>query len=114
MRFAKSNRRILSISTLARPHAGRQIPVMLRPVKIEALEGYRIRLTYPDGVEGIIDLSRDVRRGVFAPLADEAFFRTVHIGQYGQIAWSDDIEICPDSAYEEITRKRAEGSHARS
>ncbi len=85
---------------------------MLRPAKIEALSGYRIRLTYPDGAEGVIDLSGDVGRGVFAPLADEAFFRTVHIGQYGQIAWSEDIEICPDSAYEEITGKPAEVSHA--
>ena len=86
---------------------------MLRPAKIEPLPGYRIRLTYPDGVEGIIDLTADVGRGVFAPLADEAFFRTVHIGQYGQIAWSEDIEICSDSAYDEITTKPAEPSHAR-
>lgn len=86
---------------------------MHRPAKIEPLPGYRIRLTYPDGVEGIIDLSADVGRGVFAPLADEAFFRTVHIGKYGQIAWSEDIEICPDSAYDEITSKPAEPSHAR-
>lgn len=86
---------------------------MLRSTKIQPLPGYRIHLTYPDGVEGIIDLSADVGQGVFTPLADEAYFRTVHIGQYGQIAWSEDIEICPDSAYEEITRKPAESSHAR-
>ena len=86
---------------------------MLRPVKIEALSDYRIHLTYPDGTEGVIDLSADVGRGVFAPLADEAFFRTVHVGKYGQIAWSEDIEICPDSAYEEITGKLAEASDAR-
>jgi hypothetical protein len=86
---------------------------VLRPSKVEPLSGYRIRLSYPDGVEGVIDLSADVGRGVFAPLADEVFFCTVHIGQYGQIAWSEDIEICPDSAYEEITGKPAEASHAR-
>jgi hypothetical protein len=87
---------------------------MLKPAKIEALPGYRIRLVYPDGVEGVIDLSADVGRGVFAPLADEAFFRTVHIGEYGQIAWSEDIEICPDSAYDEIVGKPAHAFHARS
>jgi hypothetical protein len=86
---------------------------MLRPAKIEPLEGYRIRLTYPDGTEGVIDLSGDVGRGVFAPLADEAFFRTVYIGQYGQIAWCEDIEICSDSAYEKITGRPAETPHAR-
>jgi hypothetical protein len=86
---------------------------MLRPTRIEPLSGYRLRVTYPDGVEGVIDLSGDVGRGVFAPLADEAFFRSVHIGQFGQITWSDDIEICPDSAYEEITGKPAEAINAR-
>ena len=87
---------------------------MLRPTRVEPLSGYRIHLTYPDGAEGIIDLSADVGRGVFAPLADEAYFRTVHIGQYGQIAWSEEIEICPDSAYQEITARQPERLNARS
>ena len=87
---------------------------MVRPTRIEALSGYRLQVTYSDGVEGVIDISGDVGRGVFAPLADEAFFRTVHIGRYGQIAWSEDIEICPDAAYKEITDKTpAEAFHAR-
>ena len=80
---------------------------MNRPVKVDALPEYRLRLTYRDGAQGVIDLASDVGRGVFTPLADEAFFRTVHIGQFGQIAWSEDIEICPDAAYYEITRTAA-------
>jgi Protein of unknown function (DUF2442) len=80
---------------------------MQRPSKVEAVQSFRIRITYPDGVEGVIDLSGDVGHGVFAPLADEAFFRKVHIGPFGQIAWSDEIEICPDAAYREITGKSA-------
>lgn len=80
---------------------------MRRPAKVEAISVFRLRLKYPDGVEGVIDLSREVGHGVFAPLADEAFFRTVHIGQFGQIAWSEEIEICPDAAYREITGKSA-------
>lgn len=85
----------------------------MRPTEVEPLAGYRIRLKYPDGAEGVIDLSANVGRGMFAALADEAFFRTVHIGQYGQIAWSEDIELCPDAAYEDITGKATEASHAR-
>lgn len=76
---------------------------MMRPTEVKAMPAFRIRLVYPDGTEGVIDLSADVGRGVFVPLADEAFFRTVHIGRYGQIAWSEDLEICPDAAYQEIT-----------
>ena len=86
---------------------------MIHPLKVEALTGYRIHVVYPQGVEGIIDLSADVGRGVFAKLADEAFFRTVHVGAYGQIAWSEEIEICSDAAYQEITgRLVSEVSHA--
>ena len=82
---------------------------MIRPNKIEALSGFRIRLAYPNGIEGVIDLSADVGRGVLAPLADEAFFQTVHSGRFGQIAWSEDIEICPDAAYQEIVGRTATG-----
>lgn len=86
---------------------------MNRPIKVEALSDFRLHLTYPEGLQGIIDLSAEVGRGVFTPLADEAFFRTVHIGQFGQIAWSEDLEICPDAAYDEITRTPiAEAIHA--
>lgn len=76
---------------------------MIRPTSVAALSGYRIKLSYPNGVEGIVDLSSSVEHGIFTPLKDEAFFKTVHIGKFGQIAWSEDIEICPDSAYLEIT-----------
>ena len=75
------------------------------PIKVEALPNFRLHLVYPEGTQGIIDLSAEVGRGVFTPLADEAFFRTFHIGQFGQIAWSEDIEICPDAAYYDITRQ---------
>ena len=86
---------------------------MKRPIKVEALPEFRLRVAYPDGVEGVIDLAADVGRGVFTPLADEAFFRTVHIGQFGQIAWSEEIEICPDAAYHEIAHSSAsEAAHA--
>ena len=86
---------------------------MVRPTSVEALPGFRIHVIYSDGTDGVIDLSADVGQGVFAPLSDEAFFRTVRVGRYGQIAWSEDIETCPDAAYREITgRTPAEASHA--
>ena len=85
---------------------------MNRPLKVEPKFGFRLRLVYPDGIEGVIDLSPDVGHGVFAPLADEAFFRTVHIGEYGQISWTDDIEICSDAAYAELTSNSLSSANA--
>jgi hypothetical protein len=78
---------------------------MKRPNRVTALPGYRIEVAYPDGTTGVIDLSGSVGKGVFLPLQDEAFFKTVHIGKFGQIAWSEDLEICSDAAYLEITGK---------
>ena len=76
---------------------------MNRPIQVEALEGYKIRLSYADGKQGVLDLSDQVGKGVFAPLKDKKVFQKVHLGPYGQIAWSEEMEICPDAAYLEIT-----------
>jgi hypothetical protein len=78
---------------------------MSRPIQVVALTGYKIRVTYADGVTGVLDLSDTIGKGVFGPLKDEAFFKNVHVGDHGQIAWSDEIEICPDAAYLEIAEK---------
>lgn len=80
---------------------------MRKPIRVESLSGFRLRIAYPDGVEGVIDLASNVRHGVLLPLVDEAFFRTVHIGRYGQISWSEDIEICSDAAYLDIVHAEA-------
>lgn len=86
---------------------------MIRPVKVTALPNHKIRVNYADGVSGIIDLSDSVGRGIFAPLTNESFFKKVHVGDHGQIAWSDEIEICPDAAYLEIIGKiSTEPAHA--
>ncbi len=55
-----------------------------------------------------IDLSEYAGKGVFSAWNDRAFFENVHISPYGSIAWSDDIEICADSIYLELTGKKPE------
>lgn len=86
---------------------------MKRPTKVEAIGGYQIRLSYADGKQGVLDLSDQVGKGVFTSLKDEKNFRKVHLGSHGQIAWSDEMEICPDAAYLEIAGQvRREMVHA--
>ena len=86
---------------------------MNRPYKVTPLPDFKIEVSYPDGTTGQIDMSESVQSGVFTSLADEAFFNTVHIGEFGQIAWSEDLEICADSAYREIKGKiSSEVQHA--
>ena len=80
---------------------------MFKPVELKVLEDYRLWVKYEDGVEGEIDLSQLVGRGVFSLWDDYAAFEKAYIGQYGEIAWSEDIDICPDRVYLQITGKSA-------
>jgi hypothetical protein len=80
----------------------RKIPDMNRPIAVRALDGRRIEVMFEDGVSGALDMSQSIGRGVFAPLRDPRIFAAVYLGDHGQIAWSDEMEICPDAAYLEI------------
>lgn len=79
---------------------------MVIPTEVEALDNYLIRIKYSDGVEGIVDLSHLAGQGVFSIWDDYAVFRQVHIGSGGEIAWNDQIDLCPDTIYLKITGKK--------
>ena len=79
-----------------------------RPVEVKALENYRLWIKYSDGAEGVVDLSDLVGKGVFAAWEDEREFQKVHIGPSGEIAWSEEIDLCPDALYLKITGKQPE------
>lgn len=81
---------------------------MLKPIEVKAMPDYKIWVKYADGVEGTADLSHLAGKGVFALWNDTTAFERVYIGEHGQIAWSDEIDICPDSIYLQITDKSPE------
>lgn len=81
---------------------------MLRPTKVEPRSGYRIWLEYSDGSRGLVDLSRFAGRGVFAAWEDRTLFESVRISPHESIAWSDDLELCADALYLQLTGKSAE------
>ena len=81
---------------------------MPRPTDVKALENYRLWVKYSDGVEGIADLSHLAGKGVFALWNDYQQFRHVRIGSGGELAWSDEIDLCPDAMYLRITGKKPE------
>lgn len=80
---------------------------MKRSVRVSPLPHSRIFVVFSDGLEGVIDMSSSVGRGVFARLSDPQVFARVHIGDRGQIAWSEEMEICPDAAYLELAGQNA-------
>lgn len=81
---------------------------MFKPVNVTPLRGYKIRIRYADGVEGDVDLAHLVGKGVFSLWNDPNAFENVWIGPSGEIKWSDEIDLCPDALYMEITGKAPE------
>ena len=81
---------------------------MVRPTRVEPRDGFRIWIRYSDGVEGEVDLSALAGKGVFRAWEDRGFFAGVHVSPHGSIAWNDELEICPDALYMELSGKSEE------
>ncbi len=81
---------------------------MPRPTAIKPLDNYRLWVRFSDGVEGIVDLSDLVGKGVFALWNDHREFQKARIGPSGEIAWDDQVDLCPDAIYLKITGRRPE------
>lgn len=81
---------------------------MLKLEEVKALPKYRLWLRYKDGAKGEVDLSPLVGKGVFAAWKNPKFFNKAHIGNVGQVSWNDEIELCPDALYLQLTHQKAE------
>jgi hypothetical protein len=81
---------------------------MVKITKVKVLQGYHLELAFNDGVCGVVDLSGLVGTGVFALWRDRHFFEQVRIGSIGELTWSDQIDLCPDSLYLRATGKSPE------
>ncbi len=81
---------------------------MIRPVEVEAREGYRLWLRFSDGVSGVLDLSHLVGKGMFTAWVEPEYFRKAYIAEHRAIVWDEDIELCPDALYMELTGKSLE------
>ena len=82
-----------------------EVPASALPklVEVKACEGYRIWVRFDDGVSGEVDLSHLVGKGVFKAWDDPEFFKGVYVDEGHAIAWSEEIDMCPDAAYMEVT-----------
>ena len=72
---------------------------MYKVSEVAPQDGYRLALTFNNGERGIVDLSPLVGKGIFAAWNDPEVFRAVKIGPLGELAWGDEIDLCPDALY---------------
>jgi hypothetical protein len=79
---------------------------MRKVTAVKVLEGFRLELTFDDGIHGTVDVSDLAGKGVFGLWSDRIAFEKVEIGSSGELAWGDKIDLCPDSLYLKVTNKR--------
>lgn len=79
-------------------------PDLIWPVQVEARDGLSVWIEYNDGEQGLVDLSPMADGPAFSGWSDRAYFETVHINEeIRAIEWGDDLQLCPDALYLDLT-----------
>ncbi len=73
-------------------------------VAVEVTGSHRLRISFADGVEGELDVSKLVPfDGVFAPLRDPVEFRKARLDpELGTVVWPSGADLDPDVLYQHL------------
>jgi hypothetical protein len=71
--------------------------LLARVTAVEPLEGFRLRLTFSDGLIREVDLSDDLWGPMAEPLQDPAYFSQVRVdAELGTVVWPNGYDLDPD------------------
>jgi hypothetical protein len=74
--------------------------MVLRVTDVQPLDGYRLRITFNDGVVREVDFTEDLERAtgpLAEPLRDPGYFRRVRVDeQLRTIVWPNGLDADPD------------------
>ncbi len=78
---------------------------IVKITKVEKLDGFRLRLRFSDGTEGVRDLSDIVAEGgpMVEPLKDPPFFARVFL-EYGTLAWPNGFDLDSIALHDEMKK----------
>ena len=84
--------------------------MLQRITRVEPQSGYRLRLSFADGLEGIVDFTSIIEKGgVFSPMRDPAFFARVELHFNGRlISWPGELEFCADALWQDVRQGAAQ------
>lgn len=76
-------------------------------IEVRALPGYRLYLSFEDGVQGEIELKKIIKfTGIFEPLEEYDYFSQVIVNpDLGTIQWPNEADLDPDVLYNKITEQ---------
>jgi uncharacterized protein DUF2442 len=89
---------------------------MLRVTDVEPLDGYRLRVSFSDGVARDVDCSFLLRGSLGEPLRDLEYFRQVRVDPEARtIVWPNGLDPAPELLHDsgEPTNQRATAHAAR-
>lgn len=73
---------------------------IVHPIEFRITGEHRLWLRFEDGAEGEIDFSGRSWNGVFAPLRDPEFFKSVEIDpELRTIVWPNGADIAPETLH---------------
>ncbi len=74
-----------------------------RVVSACAVDDTHVAVSFSDGTNGTLGVGPYLQFPAFAPLNDHSFFRRAHAA-HGTVVWSDEIDLCPDTVWEEAVQ----------
>jgi hypothetical protein len=82
---------------------------MNRIVSVEPLPGWRLKVAFNDGANGVFAVEPERRGGVFLKLLDAKVFNAVTINpDFGCVEWPGGVDLCPDVMHKAITGSESE------
>ena len=81
--------------------------------KVKPTDNFNLELTFTNGEVKIFDVKPYLEKGMFSELRDDNQFNSVRC-VLGSIQWSNGLDICPDTLYEEsVSYLRAQGEEGK-
>jgi hypothetical protein len=87
--------------------------VLPRVTAVEPLSGFRLRLTFTDGLVREVDLSGDLWGPMAEPLQDPGYFARVRVDpELGTVVWPNGFDLDPDVLHGDFEAVQSHAAHA--
>ena len=80
--------------------------LLLHVVSVKYLDNYQLKLTFNNGIEGIVDLEPELYGEIFEPLKDKSLFQKVFLTSR-TIEWPNGADFAPEFLFEIAFNKQS-------
>lgn len=76
--------------------------MLYRILSVKPMDDYSLFITFEDGLSGIVSIKDSLYGPMFEPLKNVKFFRSVFLGEHGEVCWPNGADLAPDALYAEL------------